>query len=1754
MEFERALLTPRLHYGGWILGVLLVGVGIVLPFLYMAMRDKHMKGPGGISKRTPGPARGRAGGLGPGADRDVKEGIIMPQAAGGSPRRSQAPPEQEKESRTSPAEERRTPYPAKEPKAKTTKMKVGRPALLDHEDVVVHLGKGNSKVVNTEVLPTARHNYLPPLRTHKQLILDSNDRPVLLKGANWATHGKLGTEPFLKYMPMAAVLDQFVAWDLNSVRLNYSLDQIFADSHSHKRGRGRRASAGARNGDDYDYDCNRNLLICQSERELLEALRENLWLYRECTAEDEAEDVPQPSLSFLQGAEGANEEEEHLQADQQHAAAAPAPLDEISASKKTNYVGAAPDRNALQKAGTMSLVEDLMKIQPDNSMVAEQPWSSDARLEHGFSLPVMKHRPQQPTTSSRIRARDDQRRGRDKSSARDDVDIKAPRTPKRSLPLCLLDAMVREITRRKLFVILNNHMSDAGWCCDYADGNQLWFTERYPTGLFLEHISFLAARYRDNKYVVGIDLRNEIRPRLQSLLTHSIFKGKVEPYWNSKPRVVRRIDVGTTTKSKGTTTKSKRAAMKTGINITAGVLGDDVDGLMSSGGTTPGAGGEKQKSDFEFVEPAFFSKELDWAPVAEACAIRMEKAGARHMLVIVGGLFQQLEFPRKSVEFYNLHGRFPGRVVYSVHDYDFVRYPYSFAREDLAGAPHASSRNLNGKRTRTATSAWSRLRSYVWGSRMNPARGQSVLKYVPSYAEWRENTEQMWGFLTRDYPVWIGEFGYDLRANVNADDSVFFLYLQRYVAEKRLGYCWWQTAPVREAKFYRYLDMNVGWSDETFGLMEKKRQKIKQITSGGPPSTSSSSSNSTSYITYTYATPGAENMLRRLQEILPTPTFEQFAHVDEETWMREGLGVDVTAPSGGRNAARPGVDLHQNRDYHPALIDDAHDFVIGRNDTVTAAPTPSTSCGAAMNPAYATCLAEIHKLGFNDDPLQLQTAADRAIAAALRQLERSTRILGAWSFFSNNVTEVLRELRTTAHDDLDQHQHDGRAAIPVSELEIIRGRLSRYDMLVEFQEPDFGPAQQHTHCACRDMPETISLFTNAFDRFFRGEASSSSSLSSASEFFGCTTGDEDTTTTSEMDDSQSSDLQRAAVSERPPTATTCEPFEILQETACLLARWGGGSRQEGGREAAVHAASSTSTRILANRLERRLERSRDCFDHTPFGGVAGPSGEEMRQAILSGTWSELGPAYRHSFARPECVVRNLPRTYVVVADKEDTTSMTTSTKRIELLFEQRRGAAGADRREDPHGSGHPSSSDGVPMWLAHCADSYGEYRKVLGREVPRHQSGVKNKNEDSGEAPLPRALFVRVTQPATENMWHALHLFAPLAVELAQGHFDYLILDCIANDGTVPKTKNVEKITKAVWLDEIEGPETCFAAGSQWGVEHVTFFGRDKGAWRGLKTAFVNKVNRAWEKDPLVLEDRGALDLESNLQTLLPGATLGAMHGDEQGASGLEFPVHLNPSGEPLPPQCALFYLSRGIQMRIFSSEDDGGFPRVSGIDITKSNTSKSALRITLALRFGDSRRVENLQAVLEHLCHRLRRELEGSFVSVSVFATDLSQYDLPSQHAVVRDSLLVGPHGQALSWLPFAHKQLGAIELMPFMGGLRAELCRAGWNQTPMYAYGGMGLVFDVPHLCLLGKPRSEGERTASLGTELNHWIRRGVLVDEEALAEAVAGQIRGAAAFEESWSSPSAAATGNFGKNGKGNEGSRHPVMFGSVEALDE
>jgi endoglucanase len=78
--------------------------------------------------------------------------------------------------------------------------------------------------------------------------------------------------------------------------------------------------------------------------------------------------------------------------------------------------------------------------------------------------------------------------------------------------LDVLDAVIRELGRNGLMVVLDNHRSRADWCCDEAHGDGLWYTRAYPESAWLADWKRMAARYRHFSNVVAAELRNEIRP------------------------------------------------------------------------------------------------------------------------------------------------------------------------------------------------------------------------------------------------------------------------------------------------------------------------------------------------------------------------------------------------------------------------------------------------------------------------------------------------------------------------------------------------------------------------------------------------------------------------------------------------------------------------------------------------------------------------------------------------------------------------------------------------------------------------------------------------------------------------------------------------------------------------------------------------------------------------------------------------------------------------------------------------------------------------------------------------------------------------------------------------------------------------------------------------------------------------------------------------------------------------------------------
>jgi aryl-phospho-beta-D-glucosidase BglC (GH1 family) len=65
--------------------------------------------------------------------------------------------------------------------------------------------------------------------------------------------------------------------------------------------------------------------------------------------------------------------------------------------------------------------------------------------------------------------------------------------------LTILDQAVNALTGAGIMVILDDHNSNAEWCCG-DDGNTLWYNSQYPETSWLSDWQGMAGRYLDNPY------------------------------------------------------------------------------------------------------------------------------------------------------------------------------------------------------------------------------------------------------------------------------------------------------------------------------------------------------------------------------------------------------------------------------------------------------------------------------------------------------------------------------------------------------------------------------------------------------------------------------------------------------------------------------------------------------------------------------------------------------------------------------------------------------------------------------------------------------------------------------------------------------------------------------------------------------------------------------------------------------------------------------------------------------------------------------------------------------------------------------------------------------------------------------------------------------------------------------------------------------------------------------------------------------
>ncbi len=76
--------------------------------------------------------------------------------------------------------------------------------------------------------------------------------------------------------------------------------------------------------------------------------------------------------------------------------------------------------------------------------------------------------------------------------------------------LQIMDKVIDALGAEGLMVIIDNHDSTACGGCK-ADANQLWYNSSYPETAWISDWEGMASRYASKPWVIGADLRNELR-------------------------------------------------------------------------------------------------------------------------------------------------------------------------------------------------------------------------------------------------------------------------------------------------------------------------------------------------------------------------------------------------------------------------------------------------------------------------------------------------------------------------------------------------------------------------------------------------------------------------------------------------------------------------------------------------------------------------------------------------------------------------------------------------------------------------------------------------------------------------------------------------------------------------------------------------------------------------------------------------------------------------------------------------------------------------------------------------------------------------------------------------------------------------------------------------------------------------------------------------------------------------------------------
>ncbi|CAN1295434.1 Glycosyl hydrolase 5 family protein [Linum perenne] len=99
--------------------------------------------------------------------------------------------------------------------------------------------------------------------------------------------------------------------------------------------------------------------------------------------------------------------------------------------------------------------------------------------------------------------------------------------------------VVSTLGENNVMVILDNHITTPGWCCDNNDGNGFFNDELFDPELWLTGLTRMATLFKGSKHVVGMSLRNELRgPRQNTNDWYKYMQKGAEAVHSANPNVL----------------------------------------------------------------------------------------------------------------------------------------------------------------------------------------------------------------------------------------------------------------------------------------------------------------------------------------------------------------------------------------------------------------------------------------------------------------------------------------------------------------------------------------------------------------------------------------------------------------------------------------------------------------------------------------------------------------------------------------------------------------------------------------------------------------------------------------------------------------------------------------------------------------------------------------------------------------------------------------------------------------------------------------------------------------------------------------------------------------------------------------------------------------------------------------------------------------------------------------------------------------